>query len=590
MRYLKKAMMTALAAALVLGSTARVAHAVCGDANGNGAVDIGDALNLAGKIAANGDNHACPGAPYVQADCDVLDVLKDGKVSTSDLTNLVDQIAGVKTLYAACTGPGPIVSCTDGSDSDVGVRSPLPIHTIPAGTITSNQTWPDGCVIDLTGIVYVASGVVVKLQPGAIVKGIGAGTTNPAVLIFLPGSKIDAQGTPQKPIIMTSGQPTGSRSIGDWGGLLLNGKSTVNRPNCINTAEGIPAPYGGCDATDSSGILTYARIEFSGIEFTPNNELNVTTLNGVGNQTKIEHLQSNSGGDDCTEWFGGTVNVKYFVSSACADDQFDWQLGTTGARQYGIGIQFGPFLQVGAQSRGIEADNSEFGFDDLPRSNPLFCNITNIGAKDNDVNIGSDGGWFFRRGTAGLVANGIAANWASGCIKINDPQTYQWACTDGTHLKTSDPFLLVENSQCYHNGSNNTTQIAQSGTGGLCSPTQLYGLWNTNTNHQVQPADGNEGDNPGFPITWASAVVGHGYCKSTPDADGKCNAVGAGSSTLPDFRPTMTMTAQPTDCSKIDGYFEKTNYLGAFEPGGSNWLDTGFGTDSYTRWISFDTN
>ena len=73
--------------------------------------------------------------------------------------------------------------------------------------------------------------------------------------------------------------------------------------------------------------------------------------NGVGRGTQIDHIQGNMGGDDCLEWFGGTVNVKYFVSSACADDGFDWQLGTTGARQYGLQVQYGPNLQTGAQSR-----------------------------------------------------------------------------------------------------------------------------------------------------------------------------------------------------------------------------------------------
>ncbi|HUI24592.1 MAG TPA: dockerin type I domain-containing protein, partial [Candidatus Kryptonia bacterium] len=332
MRYTWRSKLIAFATALVLAGTAPVARAVCGDVNSNGTVDIGDAIALAAKIASA---TACT----TPADCDVL---KDGTVDIKDLTNLVAQIAGLKTLYAACTGPGADVACADGTDADTG----KPIHIIPATTISANQTWPDTCTIHITGIVYIADKTVVRIKPGTVVKGIGTGTVNPAVLIFLPGSKIDAQGTPQQPIIMTSGQPVGSRQIGDWGGLLLNGKSTVNRPNCVNTAEGIPAPYGGCDATDSSGVLTYTRVEFSGIEFTPNNELNIITLNGVGNQTLIHHIQANAGGDDCIEWFGGTVNVKYFVSSGCADDQFDYQLGTTGARQYGLGIQYGPFLQT----------------------------------------------------------------------------------------------------------------------------------------------------------------------------------------------------------------------------------------------------
>src|ERR1700687_228568 len=389
-----KTKLIALATVTIIGGTPLAVHAACGDLNKNGAVDVADALTLAAVVAGT-NTTACAAA---NPDCDVR---KDGVVDIQDLTNLVAQLAGIKTLFDACTGPGPAVACTDGTDTDTG----LPVHNVPAQTITATQKWPKNWPLHVTGTVFIQTAdpvkgphIVITMQPGLIVKAIGTGTSNPAVLIFEPGSKVDAQGTSQLPIIMTSGQPIGSRNVGDWGGILLNGRSTVNRPGCTNSAEGIPAPYGGGDATNSSGIMTYTRVEFSGIEFTPNNELNVITLNGVGNGTVLHHIQANSGFDDAIEWFGGTVNTKYFVSSASGDDGFDWQLGTTGFKQYGFMIQYGPHLQTGNQSRGIEADNSEFGFDDLPRSNPKFCNCTWIGARDNDINLGAGGGRFFPRG------------------------------------------------------------------------------------------------------------------------------------------------------------------------------------------------
>ncbi len=543
-----------------------MAGAACGDVNKNGSVDVADALSLAGVIAAAGD------CGVSKPDCDVL---KDNTIDIQDLTNLVAKLAGLKTLFDSCTGPGPVVSCTDGADPDTG----KPLHKIAAGSITTNQTWPDTCTIELNGIVFVDTLVgqlttVVTVKPGTVVKGKGSGTVNPAVLIFLPGSKIDAQGTPQKPIIFTSGQPVGSRGPGDWGGVLLNGKSTVNRPNCVNTAEGIPAAYGGCDASDSSGVMTYTRVEFSGIEFTPNNELNILTLNGVGNQTLMHHIQANQGGDDCIEWFGGTVNLKYFVSSGCADDGFDYQLGTTGSRQYGLQVQYGPILQTGKQSRGIEADNSEFGFDDLPRSNPKFCNLTMIGSRDNDPNIGSEAGLFFRRGTAGTVANAIVANYGLSCIRSADNTTTNFACTAGPALKTTDPFLLVENTLCYNNGDGTTTQNSMmQATAGACTATQVYNLWNTTKS--VFPAAGGGTIAPNIPTTFATVTAGY-------------------PATLPNLIPSATTGFPPaTDCHVISDFFDTTNYIGAFDPAGgpgANWLDTGFGTGSFDRWISFDVN
>ncbi len=574
MTYWWKTIVAVVLLAAVAGG--RIAAAACGDINGNGSVDIGDALSLSTLVAGGSVANVCgTGHPL-----DCADLFKDGKIDNADLSVLVDHIAGLKTLFDICTGPSDATTLKcSGNDPDTG----RPVANLSAQTITKSQIWPANCTVVLKGIIFVQSPVtgpttVITMQPGVIVKGLGNGTANPAVLIFLPGSKINAQGTPSAPIIMTSGQPVGQRGIGDWGGLLLNGKSTVNRPNCVNNAEGIPAVYGGCDATDSSGIMTYTRVEFSGIEFTPNNELNVITLNGVGNGTVINHIQANAGGDDCIEWFGGTVNVKYMVSSGCADDGFDYQLGTTGTRQYGLQVQYGPFLQTGNQSRGIEADNSEFGFDDLPRSNPKFCNLTMIGARDNDINLGSQGGLFFRRGTAGTVANSIVANYRGSCINLNDAGTAKFACDSASTLKTSDPFLTVENTLCFDNGGTGargtgTKQIDGVSSGANCTATQFYGMITASNN--VTPASG-VGTDPNIPTRWDDVL-----------------ATGPYPAKVPNVIPTSTTGFPPAiDCHTVDDSLDTTNYIGAFDPAGgpgANWLDTP-GGDRFHRWISFDVN
>ena len=559
---------------------ARVASAACGDLNGDGKVDVSDALALSNLVAGGSVSNVC--GTGNKTDC--ADLFKDGNIDNADLAVLVAHVAGLKTLFDICTGPGPEIKCTGKTDTDTG----RPTATIKAQTITTSQTWPANCSVILNGTVFVdspASGptTVITMKPGVIIKGLGNGTASPATLIFLPGSKIDAQGTPAKPIIMTSGQPVGQRDVGDWGGLTLNGKSTVNRPNCQNVAEGIPSPYGGCDATDSSGIMTYTRVEFSGIEYTPNNELNVITLNGVGNGTVIHHIQANSGFDDGIEWFGGTVNVKYFVSSANGDDGFDWQLGTTGSRQYGYMIQYGPHLQTGNQSRGMEADNSEFGFDDLPRSNPKFCNVTLIGARDHDVNLGSQGGLFFRRGTAGTVANAIVANFRGSCINLNDTSTAGFACDSGGAQKTTDPFLLVESTLCYDNGGQGAPGTGSKQIDGFtsgtanCTPAQWYGILTGSQN--VTPASG-VGTNPQIytatqTTRWDDFLASGPYPSKIPNATPK---------SVSGFPPAV-------DCHAIDDTMDTTNYIGAFDPNGPNWMDPpGGGSDRFSRWISFDVN
>jgi hypothetical protein len=74
--------------------------------------------------------------------------------------------------------------------------------------------------------------------------------------------------------VFTSDQPIGQRSRGDWGGLIINGRAPINFGTGEAAGEGDTGVYGGNDPNDNSGILRYVRVEFGGIEFSPDNELN----------------------------------------------------------------------------------------------------------------------------------------------------------------------------------------------------------------------------------------------------------------------------------------------------------------------------
>ena len=52
-----------------------------------------------------------------------------------------------------------------------------------------------------------------------------------------------------------------------------------------------------------------------------------------------------------------------------------------------------------------------------------------------------------------------------------------------------------------------------------------------------------------------------------------------------DPRPTigsLADTAPAANCAAIDGFFDNANYIGAFEPGGTNWLVTPGNWNSFT--------
>src|SRR5690606_28503245 len=112
----------------------------------------------------------------------------------------------------------------------------------------------------------------------------------------------------------------GFRKPGDWGGLLILGRAPLNLrdlsgANQSGVIEGITrgGQYGGQHSGDSSGELSFVRIEYSGTEIAPNNEINGLTLGGVGRGTILHHIQVRHTADDCFEFFGGTVDAKYLV-------------------------------------------------------------------------------------------------------------------------------------------------------------------------------------------------------------------------------------------------------------------------------------
>ena len=136
----------------------------------------------------------------------------------------------------------------------------------------------------LQGAVFVRDGATLTIEPGTTIMG---DTEGKGTLIVAQDAMIMAEGTAMQPIIMTSPQELGGRGPQDWGGLILNGRATLNVDGGISEGEGDTGTFGGGenpDDTDNSGNLQYVRVEFAGIEFSPENELNGIAFQGVGSK------------------------------------------------------------------------------------------------------------------------------------------------------------------------------------------------------------------------------------------------------------------------------------------------------------------
>jgi hypothetical protein len=103
---------------------------------------------------------------------------------------------------------------------------PATTDIIPAGDITVNTTLSASKVYLLNGWVYVKAGATLTIEAGTVIRG---DKSNKGSLIIEKGAKIIAEGTADHPIVFTSNQNAGSRSFGDWGGIIVLGNAKVNK-------------------------------------------------------------------------------------------------------------------------------------------------------------------------------------------------------------------------------------------------------------------------------------------------------------------------------------------------------------------------
>lgn len=319
------------------------------------------------------------------------------------------------------------ISCSD-SDKDDGGETVDPDEFVLKGELTGERTLEAGKTYTLVGGYQVKSGGNLNIEEGVTIKATRTIDGQPDYIIIEQGAKINALGTKDKPIVMTSTQ----ESPGAWGGVHICGKAPINLTGGTGKSEIGDAVFGGTDATDNSGILRYVRLEYTGFAFSETKESNGLTLYGVGSGTTIEYVQTYKGADDGFEWFGGTVNAKYLVSTASEDDSFDWTDGWIGKGQFWVAIQDQTAPGADGTANGdclIEADNREDNFNNTPVSSPTLANLTLIG--NNDTNA-QKRGIRLRAGTHIKLYNVLVAGKPLS-VTTATPQTEQ-SFLDGTSV------------------------------------------------------------------------------------------------------------------------------------------------------------
>jgi hypothetical protein len=334
------------------------------------------------------------------------------------------------------------------------------------GEISTNTTWSASKIYSLKGFVYVSNGATLTIEPGTIIKGDKA---TKATLVITRGSKINATGTVDKPIVFTSALGAGARSQGDWGGIILLGKAPVNQGTDVKIEGGLVQPtgkdekqyifYGGTDASDNSGVMKYVRIEYAGIAFTVDNEINGLTMGGVGNGTTLDYIQVYRSGDDAFEWFGGTVNAKHLYAVGTWDDDFDTDFGYSGNVQFALAQRVATVADQSG-SNGFESDNDANGSNLTPKTSAVFSNVTILGpirATGGALNANYQNGAQIRRNSSLSILNSVFSGFPVG-IYIDDTKV---ATAGATSTNFTAGSLVLANNLIY---GTKTTEVSISTT------------------------------------------------------------------------------------------------------------------------------
>lgn len=302
---------------------------------------------------------------------------------------------------------------TKGTDAAT-TRASIIVKSNTSGIGKDTITWTKDKVWVLDGFVFVNEGQTLTIEAGTVVKAKPGEQESASALVVARGGKIMAKGTAAAPIIFTAEKDPLNGSLGVenglWGGVIILGKTTIARGTAEASIEGIPTTegrglYGGTDDDDNSGELSYISIRHGGTSIAANNEINGLTLGAVGRGTKIDHIEVFANQDDGFEWFGGTVNAKYLVSTACGDEAFDTDLGYRGINQFVVAYQ-----RTDDGENGGEHDGGDSPKDALPYATATFYNATYVGRGAG----GKNRVFYFQDNAGGEYHNSIFVNFEQG--------------------------------------------------------------------------------------------------------------------------------------------------------------------------------
>lgn len=264
-----------------------------------------------------------------------------------------------------------------------------------------------------------------KIAAGTLIK------VNPNFSISIQANgKIEAEGNANEPIIFTvnalqgspgSGIPGTSGAKRLWKGIIINGNFLSNSDN-----------------TNSSGILSYVRIEFAGQQRNTDNPV-ALLLKNVNKQTIINNIQISYSQTSSLIINGGNFNTKNIVSYACNLTDIILENKYQGLMQNILCLKhpyfFSNFDNAGKfENAGLKITQTE--------TLPIISNLTIIGP-DNQKGYGVDTfiPLFIAINISNQsnfhICNSVVLGYPSGALKLDNIESYEALKTGESSLSNS---------------------------------------------------------------------------------------------------------------------------------------------------------
>ncbi len=536
----------------------------CGDDNdnpsdgggGGGSTDVGEitqaiitkadtnatAIEIAWKLEGQADSIQITRRDVATSETRTFTVVASGSAFNDNT------VADGKTYnYTVRAKKGTALSASR-TTVDQRVKAPVEL----SGDLLGDYSLSAATKYRLTGYVRVQPGAVLRIPDGTRVEGLaGSALLTLAGADGKPSGRLFALGTASRPIVFTSVNTTKARQ--QWGGIVMNGLAPNNGPGGRLIGEGNTGVHGGTNPNDTSGVLRYVRVEYGGTRITADNEINGFTFNSVGAGTVLEYLQAHYIADDGFEWFGGTVNAKYCVSSGNDDDAFDSDNSWCGKGQFWVVVQASDIA-----NRGYESDNNADGTDARASNgratSPRVYNVTMIG---RGLSGGETDGMYIRRGAQGLYYNHIVANYFNRGFALDGPVSVTQFRRDSLFVRNSLFFVKAGGTS---NGSTNYARFTGFTSANVTDSAGFATDFNSRTNLTSGAWQNKVGDPLFASVNYDNPING----------------------TMPDLRlqagsPALTGAATPPN----DGFYNASaTYMGAFgQTGSANWME------GWTTWF-----